>query len=96
MISMWLLEIFLNELGELRQSDKDTTPEYKQLQDNFRQLLSADRVKVSHVSAAAGQLPPAAQRRPGQGQSCLAVNTHSGHVRRESVLTLTPHTHISR
>ena len=50
MISMWLLEIFLNELGELRQSDKDTTPEYKQLQDNFRQLLSADRVKVSHIS----------------------------------------------
>ena len=49
MISMWLLEIFLNELGELRQSDKDTTPEYKQLQDNFRQLLSADRVKVNYA-----------------------------------------------
>lgn len=45
MIVMWLLEIYLNELGVLRTAGKQTTEEYKTLQHAFQDLLKKTRVK---------------------------------------------------
>ncbi|KFM74068.1 Vacuolar protein sorting-associated protein 18-like protein, partial [Stegodyphus mimosarum] len=45
MIVMWLLEIFLNELGVLRTAGKQTTQEYVNLQKEFRSLLKEPRIK---------------------------------------------------
>lgn len=46
MIVMWLLEIFLNELGILRTAGKQNTNEYRTLQQEFHRLLKEGRVKV--------------------------------------------------
>ena len=46
MIVMWLLEIFLNELGILRTAGKQSTNEYRTLQQEFHNLLKETRVKV--------------------------------------------------
>ena len=47
MLTTWLSEIFLNQLGELRENDEDMTAEYEQLQGDFRQLLANPKVHVS-------------------------------------------------
>ncbi|GFT12641.1 vacuolar protein sorting-associated protein 18 homolog [Trichonephila clavipes] len=45
MIVMWLMEIYLNELGVLRTSGKQTSQKFKDLQDEFRNLLKDPRIK---------------------------------------------------
>lgn len=46
MIVMWLLEVYLNELGVLRTAGRQNTQEYMNLQKEFRNLLKETRVKV--------------------------------------------------
>lgn len=46
MLSMWLIEIYLKLLGELRENDQDNSATYQHLQANFRQLLNKPVVKV--------------------------------------------------
>ena len=44
MIVSWLTEIFLNQMGRLK--EQDVLDQYGQLQDQFRAFLSTPRVKV--------------------------------------------------
>lgn len=46
MIVMWLMEIYLNELGVLRTSGKQTSQKFMELQLEFRNLLKDARIKV--------------------------------------------------
>jgi hypothetical protein len=44
---LWLIEIFLNELGSLRDFGKHDTAEYKNLDQEFLLFMSQPLVKVS-------------------------------------------------
>lgn len=44
---MWLIEIYLNELGSLRDFGKQSTSEYNNLREQFLQFMSQPLVKVS-------------------------------------------------
>lgn len=44
---LWLIEIFLNELGSLRDFGKHDTAEYKNLDDEFLHFMAQPLVKVS-------------------------------------------------
>jgi len=44
---LWLIEIFLNELGTLRDFGKHDTAEYRNLDDEFRHFMTQPLVKVS-------------------------------------------------
>ena len=46
MLSMWLIEIFLNQLGELRERGQDGLEQYSTLQAQFRHFLASARLKV--------------------------------------------------
>ncbi|GIY21182.1 vacuolar protein sorting-associated protein 18 homolog [Caerostris extrusa] len=45
MIVMWLMEIYLNELGVLRTSDRHTSQKFMELQLEFRNLLKDPRIE---------------------------------------------------
>ena len=49
MITTWLIEIYLNQLGQLREDGNEMTEKYDQLQDQFRKFLAQNRVKVSDI-----------------------------------------------
>lgn len=46
MIVIWVLELFLNQLGELRDQKKEKSPEYINLQKDFDEFLSEKLVMV--------------------------------------------------
>lgn len=43
---MWLIELYLNELGELRDGGEEKKQDFERLQDDFRKLLATSKVKV--------------------------------------------------
>ncbi|XP_041365438.1 vacuolar protein sorting-associated protein 18 homolog isoform X2 [Gigantopelta aegis] len=45
MLVTWLIELFLNQLGELKEQGRDDTAEYSSIQEEFRQFLRLPRVK---------------------------------------------------
>lgn len=45
MLVTWLVEIYLNQLGELKEAGRDQTAEYEDLQEQFRKFLNQVRVK---------------------------------------------------
>ena len=45
MILTWLIEIYLNQLGTLKEQGEDNTDGYEQLQEEFRKFLAQPRVK---------------------------------------------------
>jgi hypothetical protein len=47
MIVTWLIEIWLNQLGELREQGQEMSENYDILQDEFRLFLARGRIKVS-------------------------------------------------
>lgn len=48
MLVTWVMEIFLNELGELRDKSLESNHhKYEQLQEDFRDFINQSRVKVS-------------------------------------------------
>ncbi len=49
MILTWLIEIYLNQLGVLKEQGQDNTDLYDKLQEEFRKFLAQPRVKVSIV-----------------------------------------------
>lgn len=46
MIVVWVIELFLNQLGELRDSGKTDSPEYKELQKHFESFMNQRLVQV--------------------------------------------------
>jgi len=49
MLVTWLIEIYLNQMGELKEQGQEQSQEYETLQENFRQFLHQPRVKVRLV-----------------------------------------------
>ena len=47
MLVTWMIELFLNQLGELKETGHDDTSEYEHTQEEFRAFLGQPRVKVS-------------------------------------------------
>lgn len=48
MLVTWVMEIFLSELGELRDKSLESNHQkYEQLQEDFRDFINQSRVKVS-------------------------------------------------
>ncbi|CAB4006497.1 vacuolar sorting-associated 18 homolog [Paramuricea clavata] len=47
MITMWLIELYLNELGELRDVGEEKRQDFERVQDDFRKLLATNKVKTS-------------------------------------------------
>lgn len=45
MIVTWLIEVFLNQLGQLKEEGEDMSEKYDSLQDEFRKFLAQPRVK---------------------------------------------------
>jgi len=45
MIVSWLTEIWLNQLGQLKERGEETSPRYENLQEEFRKFLAVSRVK---------------------------------------------------
>ncbi len=46
MIVTWLIELYLNQLGELKDQGDKAKTELDKLQEDFRKLLVQSRVKV--------------------------------------------------
>lgn len=46
MITMWLIEVYLNELGELRDAGVEKEIDLERMQDDFRKLLATSKVRV--------------------------------------------------
>ena len=46
MLVTWLIEIYLNQLGELKEQGQDMSVKYDSLQEEFRKFLAHQRVQV--------------------------------------------------
>jgi hypothetical protein len=46
MIVMWLIELYLNQLNQLKESADSTSSEHKKIQEEFRKFLANSSVKV--------------------------------------------------
>jgi len=46
MLVTWLVEIYLNQLGELKERQMEASPRCRQLQEEFQTFLKQTRVKV--------------------------------------------------
>ncbi len=46
MLVTWLIEIYLNQLGELKEQGQDMSLKYDSLQEEFRKFLAHQRVQV--------------------------------------------------
>ena len=46
MLVTWLIEIYLNQLGELKEQQLESSPRYQTLQKEFQTFLKQTRVKV--------------------------------------------------
>ena len=64
MLVTWLVEIYLNQLGELKEKDKEQDMEYEMIQEEFRKFLNQPRVKVSDSKG----VPKVPQPTQGQGE----------------------------
>ena len=49
MLVTWLIEIYLNQLGELKEQQLESSPRYQTLQKEFQTFLKQTRVKVSRL-----------------------------------------------
>ena len=49
MLVTWMIELFLNQLGGLKEQGQDDTSEYDNTQEQFRKFLSQQRVRVSVI-----------------------------------------------
>lgn len=49
MLVTWLIEIFLNQLGEMKEQGQDESDEYRKVQEEFRVFLAQPKNKVSTV-----------------------------------------------
>ena len=47
MLVTWLIEIFLNQLGEMKEAEQEEDrSQYNQVQEEFRQFLANTKIKV--------------------------------------------------
>lgn len=46
MLVTWLIEIFLNQLGEMKEQGQDESEEYRSTQEEFRMFLAQPKNKV--------------------------------------------------
>ena len=49
MIVIWVIELFLNQLGSLRDEGKENSPEYSNLQKDLDSFLTRREVMVSKI-----------------------------------------------
>ena len=49
MLVMWLVEIYLNQLGQLKEQGQDMSQHYENLQEELRKFLAQQRVRVRAV-----------------------------------------------
>ena len=49
MITMWLIELYLNELGELKDGGEEKKENFERVRDDLRKLLATSKVKVMNV-----------------------------------------------
>lgn len=47
MITLWLIELFANELTELRNNKQEKSLEYKTLQESFKHFLLRPSIQVN-------------------------------------------------
>jgi hypothetical protein len=50
MLIIWLSEIWLNQLGQLKERGEEMSAPYERIQDSFRKFLAAPRIKVIYTS----------------------------------------------
>ena len=50
MLIVWLSELWLNQLGQLKERGEEMSTDYEKLQESFRKFLAASRVKVWKTS----------------------------------------------
>lgn len=48
MLVAWLSEIWLNEIGRLKERGEEMSANYEALQESFRKFLNTPRVKVGN------------------------------------------------
>ena len=46
MMTTWLIELYLNQIGDLKDRGLDARPERERIEEEFRKLLVQGRVKV--------------------------------------------------
>lgn len=46
MLVTWLIEIFLNQLGELKENMEEQPEKYEKIQEEFRRFLKEPKIKV--------------------------------------------------
>lgn len=46
MLITWLIEIYLNQLGELKEQQLESSPRFRTLQEEFQTFLKQTRTKV--------------------------------------------------
>lgn len=46
MLIVWLSEIWLNQLGQLKERGEEMSAQYERIQDTFRKFLAGSRIKV--------------------------------------------------
>ena len=46
---LWIIELYLNQLGSLRDFGKKDTAEYRNMEDEFLQFMSQNTVKVNNL-----------------------------------------------
>lgn len=46
MLVTWIVELFLNTLGRLKEQGQDETYEYESTQEKFRKFMASMRIKV--------------------------------------------------
>lgn len=49
MLVTWMIELYLNQLGELKEQGQDDTHEYENTQEEFRKFLMQQKVKASRA-----------------------------------------------
>ena len=49
MLITWLIELYLNLIGELKDRGTSTIPERERIEEEFRKLLAQSRVKVCQL-----------------------------------------------
>ncbi|XP_059179714.1 vacuolar protein sorting-associated protein 18 homolog [Physella acuta] len=45
MLVTWMIELYLNQLGQLKEQGQDETPQYEMIQEDFRKFLGQSKVK---------------------------------------------------
>jgi len=51
MLIVWLSEIWLNQLGQLKERGEEMSAQYERIQDSFRKFIASSRIKVQTIQS---------------------------------------------